>query len=385
MLQDTFQIKIIKVVHIHLDKKFFRLGDAFLSSEFENQLLYLSNNPEPQVCGGNPVKIFDKNQNTIASIIQFCSDFDLVVFYSLDTYLGSIMLGLPPKTKVAWRFFGFELYYKNKEKYFSETTKKILLEEWNSKKTVFKTIKKFLVTFLRRENKTVFLKAISRCNLFLGLYEEEYKLLKKDFPQLPYFIQVSFLTDLEDSILPKLNKENFFIVGHNRLIWNNHFDILKIINRNQNTGNFKACLFLNYGQKGYYFNKLVEFARKMEQVELIEDFMTLQEFENFYVNCAALVINSKRQMAGNNIRKAFELGTKIYLDPANSFYTYFKNNNFKVYTIEDFEKDFKLGNLKLDQATAQHNYNCLVSLTKLNSNKIFRENVIRFLNEKANF
>lgn len=381
MLQDTFKIKKIKVAHIHLDKKFFRLGDAFLSPEFENQLLYLNNNPEPQVYGINTVKIFDKNLNTIASIVQFCSGFDLVVFYSLDHFLASIMLGLPPKTKVAWRFFGFELYYKNKEKYFSETTKKILLEEWNSQKTVIKTIKKFLVTFLRRENKTVFLKAIARCNLFLGLYEEEYRLLKKDFPQLPYFIPVSLLTDLEDKILPKLNKDFFFIVGHNRLIWNNHFDILQIINRNKNSGNFKACLFLNYGQKGYYFKKLVEFARKIDQVELIEDFMTLQEFENFYVNCAALVINSKRQMAGNNIRKAFELGTKIYLDPANSFYTYFKNNNFKVYTIQDFEEDFKLGNLKLDQAAAQHNYDCLVSLTKLNSNQRFRDNIIQYFNQ----
>ncbi len=380
MLQDTFEIKKIKVAHIHLDKKFFRLGDAFFSSEFENQILYLSNNPESQVYAGNPVKIFDKNQNNIASIVQFCSDFDLVVFYSLDTYLGSIMLGLPPKTKVAWRFFGFELYYKNKEKYFSKTTKKILLEEWNSQKTVFKIIKKFLGSVLKRENKTVFLKAISRCNLFLGLYEEEYKLLKKDFPQLPYFIPVSLLTDLEEKVLPKLDKENFYIVGHNRLIWNNHFDVLQIIKRNKNKGNFKACLFLNYGQKGYYFNKLVEFARKIEQVELIEDFMTLLEFENFYVNCAALVINSKRQMAGNNIRKAFELGTKVYLDPANSFYTYFKNNNFKVYTIQDFEQDFKLGNLKLDQETAQHNYNCLVSLTKLNSNQRFRDNIIQYFN-----
>lgn len=380
MLQNTFEIKKIKVAHIHLDKKFFRLGDAFFSSEFENQLLYLTNNSEPQVYAGNPVKIFDKNQNAIGSIIQFCSDFDLVVFYSLDTFLGSIMLGLPPKTKVGWRFFGFELYYKNKEKYLSETTKEILLEERNSQKTVLKTIKQFLIRLLKRDNKTIFLKAISRCNLFFGLYEEEYNLLKKDFPQLPYFIPVSLLTDLEEKVLPKLNKENFFIVGHNRIIWNNHFDILKIINQNINKGNFKACLFLNYGQKGFYFNKLVEFAQKIQQVELIKDFMSLQEFENFYVNCAALVINSKRQMAGNNIRKAFELGTKVYLDPANSFYTYFKNNNFKVYTIQDFEQDFKQGNLKLDQETAQHNYNCLVSLTKLNSNLRFRDNIIKYLN-----
>ncbi len=381
MLQDTFEIKKIKVAHIHLDKKFFRLGDAFLSSEFENQLLYLSNNLEPQVYAGNTVKIFDKNISAISSIIQFCLDFDLVVFYSLDTFLGSIMLGLPPKTKVAWRFFGFELYYKNKEKYLSETTKKILLEERNSQKTVLKTIKQFLIRLLKRDNKTIFFKAISRCNLFLGLYEEEYNLLKKDFPNLPHFISVSLLTDLEEKVLPKLIKENFFIVGHNRIIWNNHFDILQIINRNINKGNFKTCLFLNYGQKGYYFNKLVEFARKIEQVELIEDFMTLKEFENFYVNCAALVINSKRQMAGNNIRKAFELGTKVYLDPANSFYTYFKNNNFKVYTIQDFEEDFKLGNLKLDQETAQHNYNCLVSLTKLKSNQRFRDNIIKYFNQ----
>ena len=137
----------------------------------------------------------------------------------------------------------------------------------------------------------------------------------------------------EEALCIKINKENYFIVGHNRLIWNNHLDILEVIKRTKNSGEFKTCLFLNYGQKGYYFNKLVEFAQSIPDVVLIEEFMTLPEFEAFYVKCAALVINSKRQLAGNNIRKAFEHGTKVYLDPDNSFYDYFKNNNFIIYNL----------------------------------------------------
>lgn len=382
MLQDTFKLKKIRVAHIHLDKKFFRLGDAFFSSEFENQLFFFGSTNEPMSYAGSEIKIFEKNQNSIASLINFCADFDLVVFYSLDNFLASVVLQLPKNITIAWRFFGFELYLKDKEKYYSESTRKVLKEEWNSQKNLFKSVKRFLKTILKKDTKTVFLNAISRCNIFFGLYEEEYALLKKDFPNLPFFIPVSLIMDyLEDQVLPKINKENYFIVGHNRLIWNNHLDILEVIKRTKNSGEFKTCLFLNYGQKGYYFNKLVEFAQSIPDVVLIEEFMTLPEFEAFYVKCAALVINSKRQLAGNNIRKAFEHGTKVYLDPDNSFYDYFKNNNFIIYTIQDFEKDYEQGNLKLDQASAQHNYNCLVALTKLNSSKRFRANVMHFLNE----
>jgi hypothetical protein len=128
MLQDTFKLKKIRVAHIHLDKKFFKLGDAFFSSEFENQLFFFGPTNEPMLYAGSEIIIFEKNQNSIASLINFCADFDLVVFYSLDNFLASVVLQLPKNITIAWRFFGFELYLKDKEKYYSESTRKVLKE-----------------------------------------------------------------------------------------------------------------------------------------------------------------------------------------------------------------------------------------------------------------
>ena len=382
--QSEITMKKIKIVHIHSDSKFLKLGDAFFSSEFENELVFLGNKNNFETTLGSELHFFDKSKNSVKSIVDFCSDFDLVVFYSIDALATKIILALPKKMKIGWRFFGFELYYKNKNKYYTEYTKQILEQELNTKNTPLRRLKNSILSLLKNYDNALFLKAISRCNLFFGLYEEEYLILKKDFPNLPFFIPVSLNMDSLEEKSIAIQKEKYFLVGHNRIIWNNHFDILDIIKRNKNTGNYQASLLVNYGQKGFYFKKLVQYAQSIQDVVLIEEFMSIEEFDQLYLKCSALVINSKRQMAGNNIRKALEHGTKVYLDPENSFYDYLKNNGFLIYTIQQFESDYASGNLTLNPEMAQFNYNKLVELTKNNSSVTFRANVIRFLNENTN-
>jgi len=68
-----------------------------------------------------------------------------------------------------------------------------------------------------------------------------------------------------------------------------------------------------------------------------------------------LVINSYRQMAGNNIFTALGNGVKVYLNRRNVFYTWMKNEGFMIYTIEDFDADLQNNNLRLtDEITKYH-------------------------------
>ena len=369
-----------KVAHIHSDKKFLKLGDAFFSPEFENEMLFIGNKSDLNEKQQKEFQFYYRDKKSIFKIVTFCKDFDMVVFYSIDDFMAQIILSLPKNIKIGWRFFGFELYDSYKEKFATKTTKAIIDEGLKLHNSFVSRIKTKLRNIGKVYKNQIFLKSISRCDVFFALYEEEYLMLKTMFPNLPQFIQVSLNIDyLQSKPMIEIKKEKYFLVGNSRNIWNNHFDILDIVNRNKNGGNYKATLLVNYGHKGYYFKKLLEFAMLIKDVELIEEFMNFEEFDILYQKCTALVINSKRQLAVNNIRKALEHGTKVYLDKDNSFYDYLKKNNFLVYTIKEFEIDYSTGNLILDQQSAQHNYNQLVTLAKNNSSKKFRDNVVHFL------
>lgn len=382
-----------KIIHIHGDIKFFKLSNAFHSPEFENSLVFIGKRVDYELISDDKIIYFERKNLIIDHFVDFCKNADLIVFYGIDLIATKIILALPKHIKIGWRFFGFELYSRCKEPFITNTTK-LLLEEESKIEKENALLKKqqenrnsFYLNFKQKlhsivfPKKNYFLEAISRCDLFFGLFEEEHLMLKKFFPNLPPFISVSIdsiTSTLIDNIGQK--KENYFLVGNSRNYWNNHFEILEIIKNTNNSHHYKAMLFLNYGYEGNYFKKLHEFAQKINKVVIIEDFLNNDEFNKLSKNCAALVLNSKRQLAGNNIRKAFEYGTKVYLNESNLFFKYFKDNSFVLFNIEDFEKDFENGNLVLDKDAAQHNYNQLLILIENNSNLIFQNKVLHFLN-----
>ncbi len=59
-------------------------------------------------------------------IIKYCITADLVVLYSLNLTKSFIANRLPSNVKIAWRFFGHELYSKMPDFEHSELTEKYL-------------------------------------------------------------------------------------------------------------------------------------------------------------------------------------------------------------------------------------------------------------------
>lgn len=373
-------MKTYKIAHIHSDKKFIKLSDTFFCPEFTNQLAFIGKSSDCDDRIGEKITFFDGATTSPATVAEFCFDFDMVVFYSLDKLAVQIVLQLPPTIKVGWRFFGYELYDKHKDRFVTKQTKKILSESLSVKAKVKNSIKKLLHLVSKPQSELDFKAALSRCDLFFGLYDEEYALLKGMYPNMPQFLPISFHADfLKENHSEIADKENYFLVGNSRNLWNNHFEILDIIRKSKNEYQNEAVLFLNYGQKGYYFEKLKTFANALKGVRVIDDFLAFDEFVKIYSKCAALVINSKRQLGGNNIHTALRSGTKVYLSTENSFYHSMVRLKFFVYTIEDFEKDYAEGNLKLDAEKANHNSNLLLKLASERSYENFQKAILKFL------
>jgi len=364
----------LKAIHIHTNYKFIIGSNTFNGKYFENKIIII----EGDTLYSGPFReqaIFFKDTiSDINKIIKICENADLVVLYGLELIKAKIAIKLPKHVKIGWRFFGYELYGKQKNIILSKKTKQTIKLDYL--KNPFKVFKKglrrlkfyyYLIKFGINPN-TLFNMAKKRINYFLVLSKEEYSYLKSFF-ELPSYIKLPIGSNIiysEEVLNSSLNlkqkgKAPIIIVGNSRNMNNNHLDIIDLIEKNRNKEKYDFILLFNYGSERYYATVVRQNLIGKEYFKTIEDFMSIEDFQLLYKKSSALVINGYRQMAVGNVLEGFKNGVKIYLNKKNVMLQWFKNEGFHIFTIEDFEDDLKNNNIFLKQDEAQHNIKQLIN------------------------
>lgn len=356
----------IKTVHIYTGHTFTRNSDRFEGDLFENTIIIFSEKRTESKPGERIIQL-NGTKKDIEEVIGICQNAELVVLYDLDSVKIKIALSLPDHIKIAWRFFGHELYDRQRLLYLSKTTRKTL-----GAKLIFEKI-------WEKKNITQFTKALNRINFFLGISETEYRFLSENWGKLPHFIQLSITLTNKDSIPPdfRLKKGEaspLIIAGNSKSLYNNHIDIIKLIVQEPNSQYFNFTILFNYGLEKYYTKKIRKLTRGKNYFHLIEEFMPLDEFNNLYERASAVVINSYRQMAMGNIFTAFKKGVKVYLNEKNLMLHWLKMEGFKVYRIKDLQNDIhNNNNVSLTQDLAIHNFQQLKKLSEKYSDEKFQK------------
>jgi hypothetical protein len=355
----------IKTIHIYSGHTFIRNSDRFEGNFFDNTIVIFSEKTKEYKPGKNIIQLKGSKKD-IEDVIDICKNAELVIFYDLDRVKIKIALNLPEHIKIGWRFFGHELYDRQRLLYLSKRTRRTL-----GAKLIFEKI-------WENKNKTQFSQALKRINFFLGISETEYRFLTENWGKLPQFIQLSIIFANRNSIPPdfSLKKDEaspLIIVGNSKSLYNNHIDIIKLIIQETNRRDFNFSLLFNYGLEKYYTKKIRKLTRGKSYFHLIEKFMSLDEFNSLYERASALVINSYRQMAMGNIFTAFKKGVKVYLNEKNLMLHWLREEGFKVYNIKKFQEDLQNNKLSLTQGTAQHNFDQLKKLSEKYSDEKFQE------------
>lgn len=357
-------MKKIKTVHLHSDFKFVSGTKRLEGEHFENTVIIITNKKDTYKGLYKETAIF-LTPRDLKKCIKYCEDADLVVVYDLDLFKSRVILKLPKNIKIAWRFFGYELYGKREDLFLSEKTRSYFEsapKRINKLKKIFYNIK------YGREPLNIFYQAVNRIDYMMALCTEEYDFLLKLWEDLPEFIQLCFgFTKRESLKLPETaikikNQKRLVVVGNNRLMFNNHLDVIDLIDKSAKKSQYEFAILFNYGVENSYSEAVRQITEGKEYFHLIEDFMSLEEFGVFYQRISALVLNGYRQMAVGNIFSALKTGTKIYLNEKNVFIDWMRNEGFYVYTMEDFEEDLKNDNLFLDKEKAQKNLDLYVRL-----------------------
>jgi dTDP-N-acetylfucosamine:lipid II N-acetylfucosaminyltransferase len=172
-------------------------------------------------------------------------------------------------------------------------------------------------------------------------------------------------------------------LGNNRSAYNNHLDLLDLIKDSNSKNKYKFLMFFNYGRNNYYADLVRNKANKIEEIEVLEDFLEIEKFNQIYFEASALVINGYRQMAMGNIFTAIKNKTKIYLSTNNVIFNWLKEEGFSVFSIEEFVIDLDNNNIALKEFEILRNQNQLVTFTKKYNQEEFHNSLSLILNEKT--
>lgn len=366
----------LKAIHIHTDYKFVNSSYLFEGEFFENEtIIFQKNEPFKGNFKHKPI-LLKTNIRDIKKAIRICKNSDLVVLYDLDTIKCRIALALPDNVKVAWRFFGYELYKRKKELFLSE--KSLKYDADKKKKSNNPLLKIYLYIKYKENIKLIFDKAVKRINYMLVLCNEEYTFLKDHWKTLPEFIQLPRRFYEKPLRIPNTTQKGkntppIIVVGNNRSSYNNHLDVIELIDNSPAKSNYNFKLLFNYGPTGQYYQEVKNQVQNKPYINLIEDFIPPEEFNDFYKNISALVINGYRQMAAANISLALRNGAKVYLNDKNVYMQWMRNEGIAVFSIADFDKDLKDGNIQLDHETAKKNLEQLKQFSRKYTKEDFQK------------
>ena len=344
---------MIKALHVHSDPKFVHDSSLYLLRDVEVRIVYIGKNYFAHRNEGVEVIELKKTDAGITSLYQMCETVDIIFLFNLDAIKAGVANRFGDKKLIFWRFFGNEFYKWHRQDFVSDLTDRYVkykpLSErfmqlyWHSKITLYNLIyKKHLQAFSL---------AVRKVNFVIGICKEEHDFINQNYMRLPEFIQVPFPTLKSDKYLHK-KRDGLVIVGHNRNPYNNHLDILSMLDEKLFE---RTILPLAYGSpESAYLNQVTKTA-KIKGIQILENFIPYEEYQQLYAEATVYITNTVRQIGFGNTRMAIEFGLKIYMNRKNVIFSFLKNLGVKIYPLETFAEDQENDNLVLSPEVAKSN------------------------------
>ena len=367
-----------KVVHIHSDHKFVSDTDKFEGEFFHNQVIILDGRHEHNQRFHDSALFFIPDKKGFPRILDVVNTADILVVDELDHFKSLVVLAAYKRVKIIWRFFGYELYFRKLHLYLDSETKAYCSSE------IFK--RKVQAQFPQLFTKeSTFRSAIKRIDIMASVFEDEYNILKKTWPDLPKFVRIPLyskddeVTVSEDAFSGQ--KRNFVVLGNSRSVFNNHREVLSQIENARVTAGIEVQLLFNYGEVNSYSRHIAGKVKSMRHVDLVDGFIPYDQFIHFYDCISAFVNNSYRQHALGNIFQSLRSGVKVYLNQKNPTYKWMLSLGFKIYDVASLGHDLTHNNIRLSKEDAWHNLRVyqkvLVDYTKYD----FQKGIMNLLNE----
>lgn len=295
--------------------------------------------------------------------IQFCktiNKYNAVILHGLFSPLQvNIIPFLSERVKVAWVFWGAEIYGRNDIKLkFLSFRSKIIYYFRKSKKLLKGTLLKPDHYFA---DKSIF----NRINYCLTDVHDDFEFVREYTQSSMKELWYNYYS-IEETVgvlaNQKVNAGNI-LVGNSCNLENNYPDAFRALSR-MDLSDRKIIVPLSYGQpwlKSIFLRS--GYSRFKESFLPLTDFLERDAYNNYLLSCSIVVMNHYRPQAMGNIITALWLGAKVYMSRRSLLFAFFQRIGIHLFSVEDdLKPENKEALLPLESNKVEHNRTILKNI-----------------------
>lgn len=336
------------ILHIASDEKFIDAANYIFEKAFPgcNKFIIpksLFNKELQYIKTTRNVEVVSFDGKLISYLSGMTQNYDCIVLHGITEINSSVFLNSEVKNKFIGILWGAEFYSQknfSEERLLGELTRSIRLPE-----TIY-TISEKIKGIVRRliyhkyvnKSNCTELAALS-LNYFCFPYIEEFnffidrKLISKNSRYIPFtYYPLQYIFNGMESAMVRGND---ILLGNSASMTNNHLEAFEIL-KSLNIGNRKIIVPLSYGNM-HYADFIQKEGQKLfkEGFRPLRKFLPLAEYTSEISSCGIVIMNHCRQQAVGNIYAMIYLGSKVYLNKANTLFKYLRRIGINVGSVEE--------------------------------------------------
>ena len=329
------------ILHLLTDDKFADYVIAqFADAERRSSLVLIpSNNAMGLVHHVDQCQIVHQNSVEFEDLLNSLDQYSSLILHGLmwGRWQTKILQRVPKQVKVAWYFWGGEIYSRQdvKNQFLAPITRVLYRLHEHKKRSQRDTSWEIPYELFKR---------IDYC--FTSI-PEEYEFARKYLKSPIKFIWYTYYS-LEDTIGSLIDKRcdgNNIWIGNSAAEWNNHFDALWLLWRRgfvRKQDYDHVILPLSYGSL-WVRNLVIKIGHLLfgNRMLALTDFMPREEYNSLMLSCSTMIINYYEPAAQGNIITGLWLGMRIYLSDMSLAYAYYKRIGANVYSLESDLKKYQ--------------------------------------------
>ncbi len=327
----------VTILHISKDEKFIDWAlESFDRCGYNSSLLVFSPHGELNYVKDTRARVVNPRDENMLKLKRIMSKYDIVILHSIFRK----DFAFPGDAKIVWIGFGFDYYnYIYPSEMYLYSTRTCIYSFFSNPLRFLKENVLFPIKNVFNQDK----KYIKNIDYFAPVLVNEFDIIKNKHPsfscELIDWNYGGAAKAIESGFIPERVRGNNILFGNSATLNNNHLDILTKLKSSQ-SGSSKIIVPLSYGVEKYknYLSSVL-LSRFGENVEIIDSFLSLEEYASLVSSCAFAVMNHKRQQAMGNIIMLLFMGSKVFLNPINPAYEYFKENGLIVFSTDEINEN----------------------------------------------
>lgn len=350
------------ILHLLFPDKFGEYAiRQFSAPEMHSEFVIVSNSFSIDTANsGKGTRVVHEDKPEFDSLLNNLSDYKAIVFHGLFfPWQERILRAVPKKVKVAWVFWGGDIYNRDdiRDNYLSSSSRWLL-----QKQSIKRILKKRRVS----ERYEIPYELMRRIDYCLTDIPEDYSFvkdyLKNNIKELWYNYY-----SVEETIGALMNSRcngKSILIGNSSSLECNHLNGLWAIKKMNLDSVGRIYAPLSYGES-WLRNEIITRGKRMlgNKFYPLTDFLPREEYNRIIQSCTVAIMPHYRPQAFGNILTALWLGTRVYMSTRSQLFVFFKRIGIIIFSIEeDFNRKNALALLPLSDNEVEINRKIISSL-----------------------